>query len=587
MSRGDALLFPGGTELERSDEVKLTAAERVARAGDWVIKHIAPEPSFALYIRLGYTCYYLEDDATAIQYYEKALRFPDDSPWRALVAMGRAHESLKSLDKAIACFNEALEAARPLYEANRLEEVDTTLFQKVLKEFAELYSQSQQMEKAIPLREEALRVKPSDVECRFDLLESLCKTGQVQHAIELLEDWEARAENYGGKRPSDSFYALLDQPDASSYHIVQFVRNINDEALRNMLINALTDAITLAKKESRNAIVASLLCIQATAMAWSSDPNTALAAIELWEEALQIQIPVDGKTWEYRDSIEAASRAISKRKFDSTRAKLTFDAEIPQQAKEKMRQELKNYIEYVAKAYSDNSFHASIDQVDRYIASWCFLAKMEQRGREVCSFELKTALEILSDDDEANDGEGIGLLLDILSCQGDKVGALTAWSLLDKRSRAKKGSTELAHQDQPTNGRNEWQPKSDDCLIAFCDICSELMESSTPEGIWYCRFCPRTPLCRNCILKLQNRELDVLRMDVCSPEHEFWHFYHTDYTPEEIAPGKVRIEWELQELGDGKFERKGGRVVDLKDWIDQLRVNWELPALDIESHAQK
>jgi len=79
---------------------------------------------------------------------------------------------------------------------------------------------------------------------------------------------------------------------------------------------------------------------------------------------------------------------------------------------------LKNYIENVAKTHSDNSFHTRISLVDRYIASW-FFAKMEQQGREVCSFELKIALETLSDDGVANDWEGIGLPLNILCCQGD------------------------------------------------------------------------------------------------------------------------------------------------------------------------
>jgi len=92
-----------------------------------------------------------------------------------------------------------------------------------------------------------------------------------------------------------------------------------------------------------------------------------------------------------------------------------------------VRLELKNCIEYVAKSHSDNSFHTRTSLVDRYMASWCFLAKMKQKGREVCSFELKITLETLSDDGVANDREGIGLPLNILCCQGDKVSALTAW----------------------------------------------------------------------------------------------------------------------------------------------------------------
>lgn len=254
-------------------------------------------------------------------------------------------------------------------------------------------------------------------------------------------------------------------------------------------------------------------------------------AIEMWEEALQVAIDEDQKTFDLMDEVTMASICLCKHKFDSMHATLVSSPEIPAKEKESLWLELNNYVEYTAKA-SPHIDRWGLSTGDRYKAVWCFLAGKDETARRMCSNDLLNAIEILSDDDEDNDSMGVEYLINVFCRNGDKISALSAWSLLDRRAR---GTTANSGSDQDTDPAGATDTAEGSYPSKWCSGCPQGMFTSDPKGIWYCRFCPDLYLCPRCHGKMQQGNLNT---HLCNPNHEFWHFYHTEYMDEEVAHGK-------------------------------------------------
>lgn len=102
--------------------------------------------------------------------------------------------------------------------------------------------------------------------------------------------------------------------------------------------------------------------------------------------------------------------------------------------------------------------------------------------------------------------------------------------------------------------------------------------------MWYCQFCADFDLCSSCHELFVEKKLNL---HFCDPSHNFMHMYHTEYTADERAQRKIRINWEWKSDKDGKFSRKGGRIVEVAEWLEILRMDWKLPQLDEKIRAQK
>lgn len=68
-----------------------------------------------------------------------------------------------------------------------------------------------------------------------------------------------------------------------------------------------------------------------------------------------------------------------------------------------------------------------------------------------------------------------------------------------------------------------------------------------------------------------------MNLHLCSPDHKLVHLYHTENSKEEVLKDNVRIDWEWEDLGDGRFARKGGRIVFVPEWVAELRRIWKIP----------
>lgn len=215
-------------------KTKLTVAQRVDRAASWLAKHLDIESDFKYLFNLGQTCRDLNDDKTAISYFKKAKEVSGKDDLGVLISLARSHLRLKIDDKSITYFQEALDIFRKKRKMGGVvkdeiegfgERYDMEGFRDCFKDLAFLYDKTVQWEKSISLHNEALEVNPSDVESRFALVKVLCKAGQAPRAIEILEDWSEHAENYGGKRLSDSLYDLM-ETSSGVWELKDFVRAI-------------------------------------------------------------------------------------------------------------------------------------------------------------------------------------------------------------------------------------------------------------------------------------------------------------------------------------------------------------------------
>ena len=167
----------------------------------------------------------------------------------------------------------------------------------------------------------------------------------------------------------------------------------------------------------------------------------------------------------------------------------------------------------------------------------------------------------------------------------DKVGVFTAFSLLDRQQRrANKPATNGESEMPASEATIDPSRVPEDTLTGECSICRKKVSSADADGFCWCLFCTEPDFCIDCVRKMQGGDL---RWYSCNPKHEFVHLRHTEYADEDIAEQKIRIEWDMEDLGDGRFDRKGGRVVDLQDWIKLLREAWKIPEPESESRAQK
>ena len=555
------------TAVAKTEKTRTTLSfdERIAQVVDWTKEQIDFQPQFSFFINLGNTCNVLEETTKAIEYFEQARKLPDKDHFQVLVALAHAHWELKNRDEAITLLNETLDILRTRFQANEPNSEVDNVFQEVLEDLAGYYEEAEQPGKAVPLYEEALKVKATDIRCRWRLLKALCKIDQVQRAIELLQNWSEHSENYGGKRLSDSLFLLVeDQADPTELRL--FIHAMQDETLRSLIMEALGEAIRTAKKQSHSAVQIALLYMQGTAAALSSDVTLQERAVDFWEDTFRVPAPEQGLSWSNQDLLVTASSLVIKYRFDSARTKLITNPDMTVDEKDALRQELKKQLQYTSTVLPEMYLWSGIDPSTPYIASFDALIGHQKAAREMLKYEVATAVSILTDADDENDYIGILTLIRVLLYCDDKVSAITAWSMLDRRYQKTKAA-------KSNNGSTTVEALD---MHRGCDGCSKLLSMSDDEGVWWCQYCPDLDFCSSCHQKKRKGTLDTL---LCSQNHEFVRLYPMEYTDEEAALEKVRIEWEMEDKGLGYIVRKGGRVIDTSEWLDQIRRLFELPEL--------
>jgi len=567
-------------EVEEVEDTTLSVIDRINRAKDWVVERSDITMDAIFHCTLGDTCSDAEQYAAASEHYRQAI---DDNRVRHHALHGLATCEVDNNDVAAVKYaTESLSFLRQLAESDELDEWNAKYYVVYLNHWGNYYESHGQKEKALSLYEEAFKRKPDDLSCCWTVLKLHCMVSEKQEsALQLLEAWSIDNEKFGGQSPALSLLEMTEQDDFDD-QLLPLVRNIKDEMLRTQILAVAAEAVALAGKTPANHIHCRLFYLRGVACYMSTSLERRAQAIQLWERTLTALPANDDNYWETISILTKASVNITKYRFDASRDKLVSSPGLTLAEKTVILQDLKDYFRRTTKACAALEDPSGADSAEGFIIGFCSLIGLHEDARQMCKREMGQALEILSDSDPDNDNVGSQLLARILCTLGDKVGALTAFSLLDRK---------ILIQSLLTDGKSDtYIPAADKVghgMWRTCDGCGKDMYSSDFDGIWWCHFCAEIDLCTACKIK---HEQGVLRLELCNTAHvpSFLHLFHTEYTMEELESGKVSVDWEYEEDGQGGFSRIGGRIIDLSEWVENLRKLWDLPPPDGDvSRAQK
>lgn len=631
---GDALSEP---------DITLTFSQRVKRAEDWAIKTLKTDLNSLALIRIGNTLLGEEVDV-AIEYFNRAEPESQD-PWKA-VGLSRAYAAKEEFKNALESIQDALTIFRAQHgQAGQSklasgEKAESESDGEVRDLFTCLNQVAQYQIKlgdepaAIDFLEEALACRPSASSCRWRLVGLLCKNDRHSRAEELFDEWEKGSQELNGESPtafvrnkadSDSFYSDL-------YPVVNFSKGTE---LYNRISKTFEDAIDEAERQERETDSSVLLHNRAIILASDGSEESLEAACQVWIDAHHIS-----RDSEYpNDAVMYwSSKLAAMRYFDRAKEQLGSLPSMNNSDATAIIDKLKDDIMKIMTPYHKD--HREYDRPTTYISALAQMADQHDYSKSFLKEDMTTAIEILTDEDIYNDASGVYILFQILLKHGDVEGALSAWSLYDRtdnRSRqqqrlhpeleekedvsetnppenesanTKGDSDSNSHQGaepeaktdsdsrQPGDANPTEQPTEeseievDKYSYVCCDFCNkDLCSWAVDQEQWWCRYCPEVTFCTPCKDKLQ---LNQREKYVCGPNHDLVLVQHPDYNEEEIKGTNVRIGWKwenVQTAGtDGemitKRERVGGRIVDLKEWVEILRVEWGVTATQSEGKVQ-
>lgn len=237
------------------------------------------------------------------------------------------------------------------------------------------------------------------------------------------------------------------------------------------------------------------------------------------------------------------------------------------------------------------------------LSAWSLLDRDETRGKAEQREEAKHVASVNgqadgSPPDRAEEG-GARESVDEASEAGqtsDKEDGQATWEDVEEEGEGEEqqqedgeeGKEKKEEGEDEDEDEGEEEEEEDEALkfwMLDCDNCSApLISYFENEEIWWCKYCPFLRLCTPCKEKLQNGTLESYR---CSPEHPLLLTKHFEYSKEELKGSNVLIDWKLTESEvdveeNGvvkksiKRERTGGRIVELKEWLDILRAEWNI-----------
>lgn len=551
-----------------------------------VRKYYEPEKNAVYYHAWGRTC--LEDlyPTRAIKNFRKALnlaRAEADDESQILVGhvvggLARCKQSLQNNEAALELASQSLATFEQLNSNGKLDDVfDKKNYVSELKYWASI-SEKENPARALQWYEKAYLLSEHEeerVSYRWAVLKLRCHVDESQEAaVEFLEDWFRDHDRSDDSSPALSVLDMVERDDDWDT-LLQVSCSVRNEKLRTRLLALCAQALRFAGR-GQTYIHGRLSWMQANICVTSTVPRIRTQALFMFESALTLysQDPQNENFWQ---AIPALAVSVMKYKFDFLMFDANTDGLASQQDKLQKKKQLERDFETISAIHQYLRYDKDINTAASYIISFCSLNDMLNEARVFWKDQMASALEILSDSDPDNDREGAKILARIFCFLGDIPGLLTAFSLVDRPINLK-----LLHCAEDGDKTISLEERINNGWLHSCDGCKKALYSSGDTGIWWCRYCPNVDLCSDCKTK---HDTGVLKMRLCNPAHSsaFLHLVHVDYSSEELESGndepKVLVDWthEAKSSVRGGYSRGGGSVVTLKQWVERLRKEWDLP----------
>lgn len=566
---------------EDQSEEDLPILSKIHRATAWVVSHTRLVPCSSMYLALGNTCLSVEEWALGIECYKKIHPKYTEKHF-ALLGSAFCKLALRDIGPGLETGREAFTTFRSLADQDQLSADDLQYYLTSLKQMGEHFECLHQLPQALSFYEEAFLRMPEDDVLSWKVLKLRCETDDIQGSayITLLE-WSENYEHFGAASPAVSIINLVSEHEYETL-LLPLSRAMRNLYLQNLFIQIIEDAFELASGSGETLALARLKYLQGIAFNLSSETGSSLSAIQTWKEVLQLASDEIAEPWGISQLRTAAADNALRSEFDNLRSRLLSDVSLSREEKYQLYEGFNEHFGSIMGDFPALSNYRGVDSGENFVVSLCSMVDIVE-ARRIYRKDMAQALEILTDNDENNDAAGVYILCRIFCAMGDVVGALSAFSLYDR------AITRRRFEDPRSCPEPEWtiRDKIATGSVRSCTICSTTLYSSDAEGMWWCCFCPAFELCDTCKKSFEN---GTVRHEKCSRLHvsSYVHLVHSDYTQTELVDSKVRVDWEYVKNDSNDFMRTGGRVIELEDWIEEIRVLWDLPEPEGEgSRAQQ
>lgn len=556
--------IPGVEDLPHISKIQRTAA--------WVVSNLRVTPRDSLFLAIGNTCIAVEEFAYAIEYFNKVQPEYANRHY-ALLGTAFCRLALGDVTNGLSVGREAFQVFRRLADQNILLDDELEYYLSSLRQMAGRLEGLRRLPEALSLYEEAFSRDPGDATITWSVLKLRCQVDHIQNdAYTTFLDWSLNNEQSASVSPSVTLLKMVGGAEFDTL-LLPLCRAMRNQYLQGLFVQVVDDALQLASGSDETSVIVRLRYLQSITFGLSSETGSSLSAVQSWNEVLTAGSEHgDGvRTRSTLQLMVAAADNILRSDFNNLRARMLSDTTLTQHEKHQLYlgfTELFNAT--ICPALAD---YRGVDSAENFIVSLCSMVDMDEAKR-VYKKDMAQALEILIDNDENNDAAGIYILSRIFCAIGDVVSMLSAFSLYDRAITRVRFSN---HEERGTLER-QWttRERAATGIVRTCTLCNRTIYSSDVSGIWWCRFCPNFELCNECKEKYEE---DIIRHERCSRQHvsSYVHLKHFDYTEADLAGQRVRIDWKFVSDNSGGCSRRGGRVVELEDWMEEIRVLWELP----------
>lgn len=622
-------VYPTGTTV--ADQlVTFMDVDAISRASTWAEKELKIENKDSLWFeRLGetYAGFEFLDDAIAAFLHAKSL---PDAHWKASIALAVVYGMKGEREMAIKAIDPVIEDLRARCKSASAPEKDQADLLRSLRLQAAWHFKTEppNVDTAAALYREVLEISPDDYDSQWKLFTVLVNAAHLSDALELLRALSARPAHKIGEVDQLTemlFNFKLDDLDSivgiETFDLVVSVTA--GDSLSTQILKNLKLCIDIASKEDNTASLLRLLLLQGVALFESNvDSLDQREAIVSWKECCSVgfkKLADLESDSEMRSAVTLATKRIAYYHYGLARKG------------EDGHQHITALQEFYLEAQKT---YWTAQPVRSALAAYYASSNSLEKARDLLLNDMKTALDLLSDDDPENDYQGYGYMAETTLRAGDDLNALSAWSLQvpddvdgDESSDDQAGNATAVGEDQDENGKAEpgvdddkhandgnedghaenppatssesSPPSPNEAVAPEADsVLPKIVVpvtngiSPTPkvrtgklgnfcdggcgtvwryaDDLYSCKICADVQFDLRCLNKLR---AGTLKRVVCSPEHEWLHvppFSDEEY--HKVGKGNVRMGGTLV---DGA--RQGGEIVPIAVWLDALRDQWGIP----------
>lgn len=551
-SGGDA----SGDSIDNSRKGAETIRTRVSRAVKWTENEAGITGNSLSYERLGDT--YLnfreigvsteeirlskEETALSIEAYSTAKKHPNSS-WK--VSEGLANAYAKSGKK-----NSAVEEMESVFLNLRNKEGMTpdekaSLVRDLIisaKWQVELHN----TDDAVGKLREAIHLDEHHYLGYYELLKVYVDTDQGSEALRVLNEMRTEsAKDTKLTRLEAMFMEFLEwEEDKSLVYFEKVFHVTRHNDMFKVILQTLEGRLTSARETNAISNLIKLLLCHGVALAhYSAEEKGLEAALTHWTECCKLTAQCE--SWEDCSSVLSAATYVLNYHFSQ--------AESPSSPSNSFETRVAELTGFMGDLPDTFTFGQPFHQL---LGGFYNLMGKQDTVQKLLLNDIKTGIDLLSDDDPENDFIGYDMMGNVLLHTADELNALSAWYLYGSSLSQVRYGPYLS-----------------------CDGCNRYIP--VENAYWSCKVCYNTGFDDECMENLRSGTLDHY---VCSRDHQWLRIPSWVEEFKATGKGRVRVGGEFK---DGK--RIGGQIVAVEEWLDMIREKWgiEKPTPVVQTEQKK